>query len=101
MKNLNRGSLIGGAVLLLLFPLAAFARGDNPGNWPEPAKSDVWVLSVVYLVAKAGTGVAIDADTAAMGFTSKKACNDYAAGLLADMAGVGVKYSCRLVRVEK
>ena len=86
--------------LFLFLPLAAFARGDNPGNWPEPPKADVWVLSVVYLVAKSGTGVAIDADTAVLGFASKKACDDFAGGLLADMAGVTVKYSCKLVEAE-
>lgn len=84
--------------ILVLLPLAAFARGSDPGNWPVPPAVDTWYLSVVYLVAKSGTGVAIDADTAALPFVSEKACIDYSKKLQTDMDGIVVKYSCQLVK---
>lgn len=87
-------------LLLTLFPLAAFARGDNPGNWPEPPTSERWILSVVYAAVKMGTGVAIDADTARLAFSTKKACDDFADGLRANMPGIEIKHSCQLVGAD-
>lgn len=84
----------------LLLPLAAFARVDNPGNWPDPPTSERWILSVVYAAVKMGTGVAIDADTARLAFATKKACDDFADGLRANMPGIEIKHSCQLVGAD-
>ncbi len=80
-----------------LLAVASAQAGDNPGNWPSPPEKGAWVLSVVYMAAKAGTGIALDGDTAALTFQTKERCEAFGKELASSMDGIVVRYTCQKI----